>query len=216
MRDVRLEIPAPLRSFLSSSIRDAGGNEVFFLGKLNWLEDGRTRVALLEEADVVGRGNRRMVPAIIPRAKGWDIALHNHPSGRLEPSDADVEVAALFGNEGVAFAIISNDASEHYLVTAPLPPGAPVPIDPEEVRAIFSPDGLLARSLEGFESRPGQVELAVEVARALNADRLVASEAGPSSGPSPTGSESSYRRARSTSRSSSSRRTSPSSSASSR
>ena len=178
MHDVRLDIPLPIRKFLSKTIREARGNEVFFLGKLGWSLEGRTRVAVLEDVDVLAQGNRHSVPAIVSRARGWDIAIHNHPSGSLEPSDPDLEVAAVLGNEGVAFAIISNDASEQYLVTRPFPPDEPVPLDLDEIRGIFSPDGLLARALDGFESRPGQVELAVEVARALNEDRIIASEAG--------------------------------------
>ena len=178
MRDVRLDIPPSIQKFLSKTIREARGNEVFFLGRLSWSQEGRTRVALLEDVDVVAQGNSYSVPAIISRARGWDIAIHNHPGGSLEPSDPDIEVASVLGNEGVAFAIISSDATEHYVVTAPFPPKEPVPLDLEEIRGIFSDDGLLARALEGFESRPGQVELAVEVARALNEDRVIASEAG--------------------------------------
>ena len=178
MRDVRLDIPIPIRKFLSRTIREARGNEVFFLGKLAWSREGRTWIALLEDVDALARGNRHSVPAILSRASGWDIALHNHPSGNLEPSDPDIEVAGLLAREGLSFAIISNDASDLYLVTRLVPPDEPVPLDLDEIRGIFSSDGLLARGLDGFESRPGQVELAVEVARALNEERIIASEAG--------------------------------------
>ena len=42
--------------------------------------------------------------------------LHNHPSGRLEPSGADLDVAARLHDGGVGFGIIDNDATELYVV----------------------------------------------------------------------------------------------------
>src|SRR4030095_4583036 len=119
------------------------------------------------------------VLAIVQRAEGWDLAIHNHPSGHLEPSDADLAIAHELGKRGVGFAIISNDAERHYVAVNPFRlPFEQVPIDPEEVRAIFSPDGPIAKKLDSYEARDGQVEMAIEVTKALNEDRVLASEAG--------------------------------------
>ena len=175
--DVELCIPDTVRRFLRTTIEGTGGNEVFFLARVAWDEATRTR-ATVDKLQVVARGNQGSVPAIIARADDWDLAIHNHPSGVLEPSEADNAIAGELGNRGVGFAIISNDAKRHYLVTGPFSEPKMQPVDVDEVRQLFGPDGPLSRELEGFESREGQVSMATEVAEALNGDRIVALEAG--------------------------------------
>lgn len=176
--ETRLRIPPEIQGVLRGAIASAGGNEVFFLARVSWERDGSRRVATLEDVEVVARGGASAVPAILERAEAWDLALHNHPSGDLEPSDADIGVAAELGSRNVGFAIISNDATRHYLVAGPFEKPEPEPVEASEVEAIFAPDGPLSRSMDGFECRPGQLEMALEVARALNENRVVALEAG--------------------------------------
>ena len=177
--DVQLRFPEPIQAFLRKTIDSAGGREVFFLARVAWAGGrGSRSVATVDEVDVLARGNQVSVPAIIERAEYWDLAIHNHPSGVLEPSNADNEVAAALGNRSVGFTIISNDARKSYMVTPPVVDREPKPVDLDEVRAIFAPEGLLSRKLDGFESREGQLSMATEVAAALNGDRVVAAEAG--------------------------------------
>ncbi|MBN1444315.1 MAG: helicase, partial [Planctomycetes bacterium] len=176
MRDVRLVIPDEVADFLRGTIQRARGNEVFFFGRVEW--DEGLAVATLDEVDVVARGNSVSVVAILERADQWDIAIHNHPSGGLEPSDADAEIAYELGVRSVGFAIIDNDARRHYLVVPPYRQEGPRLVDPEQIRRIFAPDGPLARRLDGYETRAAQVEMALEVTRALNEKRVVACEAG--------------------------------------
>jgi ATP-dependent DNA helicase DinG len=179
MRDVKLRFPTLLQDFLRSTIESAGGNEVYFLGRVFWSKEGTNAVATLEELDVLARGNRTSVPAIIERAEAWDIAIHNHPSGGLEPSEPDLAVAHELSMRSVGFAIISNDASEHYLVIPPFEERFETePVDPGEVERFFSADGPLSAGLEGFEHREGQVQMALEVTKALNENRVIAAEAG--------------------------------------
>jgi ATP-dependent DNA helicase DinG len=175
---ILLRLPEGLRKLLRQEIEAAGGREVHFFGAVSWEEDAGGKVATLDEVEVVARGSRTAVPAFIPEADGWDVAIHNHPSGDLEPSDADLHAAAELGARGVGFAIISNDAARIYVVKAPFPPVQTEPIDLDEVRAIFQDGGPLSGGLDGFESRDGQVSMALEVASALNEDRLLACEAG--------------------------------------
>jgi ATP-dependent DNA helicase DinG len=59
-------------------IAAAGGNEVFFIGRTN--VDG-----IVCEAETIARGSKVAVPAIITRASGGDVVIHNHPSGDLTP-----------------------------------------------------------------------------------------------------------------------------------
>ncbi len=176
MKQVELDIPSQAALFLREAISQVKGNEVYFLGKVSW--DEEQTVATLGEVEVFARGNSVAAPAIIAGAEDWDLAIHNHPGGDLQPSDADLAVAAELGNRGVGFAIIDNEASRNYLVVKPFIRQDFQPVDLEEVRGILAPGGLLASGLEGFESRPGQVEMALEVARSLNENGVVAAEAG--------------------------------------
>ncbi len=179
--DVQLRFPEPIQAFLRKTIDSTGGREVFFMARVAWARGrgrGSRSVATVDEVDVLARGNQVSVPAIIARAEYWDLAIHNHPSGVLEPSNADNEVAAALGNRSVGFTIISNDARKSYVVTPPVVNREPQPVGLDEVRAIFAPEGLLSRKLDGFESREGQLAMATEVAAALNGDRVVAAEAG--------------------------------------
>lgn len=176
MKQVELDIPSPAVIFLREAISQVGGNEVYFLARLRWDED--QTVATVTEVEVFSRGNSVSAPAIIAGAEDWDLAIHNHPGGDLQPSDADLAVAAELGNREVGFAIIDNEASRNYLVVKPFLRQEFQSVDVEEVRGIFAPGGLLSSHLDGFESREGQVEMAVEVARSLNENRVVVAEAG--------------------------------------
>ncbi len=175
MAEVKLKITPQIGQFLATTISQAGGNEVYFLARVAWKGPDE---AFIDEVDVLARGNPGAAPAIIQRAEEWDIAIHNHPSGDLSPSEADLEVAGELGNREVGFAIIDNRAERLYLV---VPPFERIPVqlvDPAEVAEIFQEKGPLRRELGDYEVRPGQVAMAREVAEALNEDRVVAIEAG--------------------------------------
>lgn len=58
------------------------------------------------------------------------------------------------------------------------PPPPPVAIDPDAVAAVFADGGALARVKPGFEHRGPQIEMAREVARALNDRKVLLVEAG--------------------------------------
>src|SRR5690242_4885113 len=86
---------------LRAAINDAGGNEVFFLGRTD-----ESRIVV--EVEPLARGNRDAVAAIMIAASFGDVVIHNHPSGNLTPSQADIEIASLLGNQGVGFFIVDN------------------------------------------------------------------------------------------------------------
>ena len=67
-------------------IARARGNEVSFLALVG--EGGELR-----EPRVVSRGNTSAVLAAVRDPKPGGVLLHNHPSGSLEPSHADLGVA---------------------------------------------------------------------------------------------------------------------------
>ncbi len=155
---------------LAQEIAAAGGNEVFFLGKL---EDGK-----LTQAEAVARGDSTQVPVFMERAADFHVLIHNHPSADLTPSPADLSVASEAGERGLGFFIIDNAATRVYRVVEPFPRKELVLLDEDEIAAIFSPGGLLSTVVPSFEDRTGQRQLAVEVARAFNNRSVVAYEAG--------------------------------------
>ncbi|MCI0652617.1 MAG: DEAD/DEAH box helicase family protein, partial [Planctomycetes bacterium] len=156
---------------LRSEIAAAGGNEVFFFGTLDG--DG-----MLVAVEVHARGNAGEVPVFLERAGSHHVLIHNHPSGDLTPSPADLTIASEAGIRGLGFFIISNDATRMYRAVEPFPKFEEVLLDEDEIAEIFASRGLLAVALPGFEERPGQRDLAVSVARAMNGKQVVAFEGG--------------------------------------
>ncbi len=157
-------------------IRQAKGNEVFFIGRTN--VDG-----IVYEVEAIARGNKVAVPAIISRASGGDIVIHNHPTGELEPSAADMDIASVCGNQGIGFAIIDNDCSRCYLVVAPHTERKGELLSLEEVGRVFANDGMMAH-LKGYEQREEQVRMSFAVSEAFNNDGIVLVEAGTGTGKS--------------------------------
>ena len=169
-------ITADCRALLRHEISAARGNEVFFIGRCNL--DGA-----VYEAEAIARGNRVAVPAIISRASCGDVVIHNHPSGDLEPSAADMDIASVCGNQGIGFLIIDNDARRCYQVVSPFSEQKGELLSPEEIGRIFAPDGMMAH-LKGYEQRDEQLRMSLEVADAFNRDRVTLIEAGTGTGKS--------------------------------
>ena len=57
---------------------------------------------------VGARGTSQSVPALRPYLEAGDVVIHNHPSGILEPSEADLQIASRLGGEGIGFYIVDN------------------------------------------------------------------------------------------------------------
>ncbi|MEG3012942.1 MAG: hypothetical protein RR795_00620 [Cetobacterium sp.] len=89
--NIEEKISSEARERILSEIKKAKGNEVFFRGIPD--EDG-----VVTEVEVLARGNKYSVPAILRAMKKGEVIIHNHPSGHLYPSDPDVEIAALYSN----------------------------------------------------------------------------------------------------------------------
>src|SRR5450432_4942375 len=122
------------------AIRLAGGREVGFVATVD--EDGVVRTAR-----VVARGDVQSVLALPAVAERGEMLLHNHPSGLLEPSDADLSVAARLHDGGIGFGIIDNDASDLYVVVEVPRARASVPIVASDVADALGPDGPIAAIL---------------------------------------------------------------------
>ena len=158
------------RALMRHEIITANGNEIFFIGRTN--VDG-----IVYEAETIARGSKVAVPAIITRASSGDIVIHNHPSGDLTPSSADMDIASVCGNQGIGFTIINNDCSRCYQVVTPFTERKGELLSLEEIGRVFASDGMMAH-LKGYEQRDEQVRMACAVAEAFNRERVVLVEAG--------------------------------------
>ncbi len=159
------------------AIADAGGNEVFLLGVLG--EDRR-----VVEVRVAARGNRNAAPAILHLPRPGEVVIHNHPSGILEPSDADLEVASSLGQDGVGFFIVDNDVRQVYVVVEPHADREIAALDPEAVARCLGPGGAVAQSLPGYEHRPEQLAMLEAVVESFNGNGIATVEAGTGTGKS--------------------------------
>ena len=150
------------------------GREVYFIGSS---VDGK-----VVEVEVWARGNTSRVPAILRVLEPGNVIIHNHPSGVLEPSLDDLDVASMAGEEGVGFYIINNQVTEVCVVVKIFEPVKRVSIPVEKVTHFFLPEGLLAQKIKDFEIRPSQLQMVEAVSEALNNREVLVVEAGTGTG----------------------------------
>ena len=146
---------------IAREIAKAGGREVCFLAQVSpdrWIVEPRA----------VSRGNKE---AVIAAARGFEeggVMIHNHPSGVLDPSDADLAVAARIFELGLGTAITTNDADALYVVVEPPPPRVVTPLNLDALEEVLSPSGNLAEAHPRYEDRPGQREMLRKVGDRFN------------------------------------------------
>jgi len=133
-----------------AAIRLAGGREVCFTCTLD--ADGNVATAR-----VVARGDSTSVLAMPGFARAGELLLHNHPSGNLDPSEPDLQVAARMHDLGVGFAITDNDGSRIYVVVEVPAPVVIVPLDLGAIDADLGPDGATVQSGEPLLEDPPDV-----------------------------------------------------------
>ena len=155
------------------------GNEIVMVGKV----DADGKICDLRRAAM---GDAGSVPAVIATAAPGEILIHNHPSGNINPSGADIEVAARAAEKSVGSYIVDNDVINVFPVVERIEPEntETEPVDLEEVAEVFSRNGRLAQSDSAFEFRQPQTEMALSVAEAINSSSVLVSEAGTGTGKS--------------------------------
>lgn len=158
---------------LRKAIIEAGGVEVFAIGEV---ADGTVTAVT-----VTCRGTESAVPALLDRPRTGQVVIHNHPSGDLRPSQPDMHLAGIYGDDGVGVVIVDSKVSRANWVVEPHAERM-VLVEREAVEAFFTQ--ALPRALPGFEPRTQQLEMALEVLAALNEDRPVVVEAGTGTGKS--------------------------------
>jgi ATP-dependent DNA helicase DinG len=162
---------------MREAIAETGGNEVFFLGRTDETKQ-------VVEVEPLARGNRDAVAAIMIAASFGDVVIHNHPSGSLTPSEADIEIAGILGNQGVGFYIIDNSADHCYQAVTPFARTRTEQLSYPEIAGWYAPGGLLAAHLRDYEHRDEQTRMAFSVAEAFNEERVAVIEAGTGTGKS--------------------------------
>lgn len=157
---------------MKKEILEADGNEVFFKGILD-------EEKVVNQVEVLARGNKYSVPSFLKRMKKHEVILHNHPSGYLYPSDADVEVASMFGNKkDGGFYIINNEATDVYVVTeAYFEESKKIDIVP-----YFEKEGIISQKFKEFEYREEQLHMAEHIQNGLNDRKKIIVEAGTGTG----------------------------------
>ena len=180
-REEALAVPVSLSPeaarTISAEISRAGGREVCFLADVD-----ERRV--VQDPRAVARGNFEAVLVAARDAKEGGIMLHNHPSGVLEPSEADMRIAGLLYDRGLGTAIVDNEASELYVVVEPPIPKKRVALNSNELDAVLAPEGSLAARYTAYENRPGQRDMLAEIINRYNDGGVSIIEAGTGTGKS--------------------------------
>ncbi|HEX5436018.1 MAG TPA: helicase C-terminal domain-containing protein [Gemmatimonadaceae bacterium] len=148
----------------------AGGREVCFVASVD--ESG-----VIQTARVVARGTVQSVLALPGVAARGEMLVHNHPSGLLEASDADLDIAARLHDAGIGFGIIDNKARELYVVVEIPRASDEQRIDPCDVADTLGPGGPIASYLPQYEDRPSQRSMAEAIARLYNGRGIALFEA---------------------------------------
>ena len=154
-----------------AAIRLAGGREVCFVCTVDERE-------VLVSARVVARGDIKSVLALPGFAQRGELLLHNHPSGQLEPSGPDLEIAARMHDAGVGFAITDNEASDVYVVVEVPRARRAAPLDVAAIDALLAAGGPVAGHHQRYENRASQRGFARSIARLYNSGGIGVLEAG--------------------------------------
>ncbi|MBA2320511.1 MAG: hypothetical protein H0V89_05085, partial [Deltaproteobacteria bacterium] len=171
MSDLRFQ-PAAARE-LRDHIRAAGGVEVFAIGDVEdrWVTG----------VTITCRGQSDRVNALVDRPRAGQVVIHNHPSGNLTASDADLALGNLYGEDGVGVVIVDSSVTRSNWVVEPHLE-VPKSVDPAAIEAFFAVG--LPAALPGWEPRQQQIELALKVGEALSANTPLVVEAGTGTGKS--------------------------------
>ena len=172
-----LTLSSASQATIRAEIEKAGGREVCFLAEVD-------DVRVIQEPRAVARGNFGAVLVAARDAAMGGVMWHNHPSGALEPSDADMRIAGQLYDQGVGTVIVDNAAKHLYVVVEPPEPKERVALNPDELSDILAPGGSLSEFYEAFEDRPGQREMLEVVTHQFNQGGVAIIEAGTGTGKS--------------------------------
>ncbi|MGL4560682.1 MAG: helicase C-terminal domain-containing protein [Brevinema sp.] len=159
---------------MSQIISDHHHAEIFFIG---WVD----RSGMVSEFETIAFGNDESVPAPLADGLKGDLVIHNHPSGDLRASNADINVASLLATKKLGFYIINNNCSE---VNVVYKPKVRIFLDEAQILSIFQKNGHLQELIGSYEERPEQEKLVQKITEAINNDQILLAEAGTGTGKS--------------------------------
>ncbi len=159
------------RKEIISQIKMAGGNEVFFAGYIN--DDG-----VVVSVTAAARGNSSSVPVNLTEARKASVLIHNHPSGVLFPSEADLLTASDCSQKAQGFYIINNDLTDVYVVMEAVKPVIIKKLDCEQAASYLCEGGPLSKMSSDYEERPVQTALLKNIAQSFNENKVGVFEAG--------------------------------------
>ncbi len=166
-------------SLLSHLIQQNEGNEILAIGRT-------TEGGLVFDVKLAAMGNSYSVPGVVKAASPGDVLIHNHPTGNIRPSDADISLSSYAAEKGIGSYIVDNTVSRVFPIVKWLPPekGEAVPVEMDEIGEILREGGILQQSYPAYEHRDPQRSMAEAVTDAINRSSLVAVEAGTGTGKS--------------------------------
>lgn len=132
---------------------------------------------LIDKIETIFYGNTNSVIFDKKIAIKYDLVLHNHPSGFIEPSDEDQKIAYQCMKLGVGFAIIDNDISECYIVVPPKSVTKRKKVDTANVENIFKNVDELNKVIQNYKIRDSQLDLSKLILEVINDDKIAFIEA---------------------------------------
>lgn len=156
---------------IRNKIHEFDGNEVFFSGIID--ENG-----VVISVEDLAHGNQNSVPVQRDGLKDGSVLIHNHPSGFLSPSKADINIASASAENAQGFYIINNEVSDIYVVVEPIKPKRIQKIDEEEAGSFLADGGPLSVISETFEERDVQIKLLKNIVSVFNKNKIGVFEAG--------------------------------------
>lgn len=161
--------PAALAA-MREAIAAHSGCEVLFV----CTQEGRKIVAVED----VAHGNKGAVPVPSRQVEGGQVLIHNHPSGRLVPSDADLGLASRLADQGVGSWICDNGVERIHIIVEASGAEPLQLLDGQAVASVLEEGGAMASHIPAFQVRDGQVRMLRTVVQAFNEDALAIIEAG--------------------------------------
>ncbi len=158
-------------SDMREAIKKANGNEVFFAGRLN-------ESNVVEEIKVVARGNEFSVPILSRYKREIEVVIHNHPSGKMEPSVDDLYIAKSLEEMNIISYIVNNDVDEIYVIYEPLGRNKIQQLNLDELSELLAPGGEIEKKLPHYEFRAQQLEMMKKICDAFNNNKIAVIEAG--------------------------------------
>ncbi len=171
MNKIKSYITESAAESIRTEIENSNGNEIFFCGYTD--ENG-----IVTDVNVLARGNEFSVPAVIDFLSHDNIVIHNHPSGTLEPSFDDINIASYLGNQGIGVYIINNDVTDIYVVIEKYQEEKKKKLDPEMLLNILKPGKEVSKQLNNYEFRRGQLKMTENIIDGFNKNKIEIIEAG--------------------------------------